>query len=204
MKTTKVHNRPGQDPYFLGPGGLFFGAQQPDRLPSVGFGEAVRSRPRAVRGNIPARDPQLRQAERCIRTQGSAGQGGGARRAGLRGGGRGQPCSGLRARARVRAASLGANQRAASGAHRPARGPRPRRGQPWQQRLGAPPEPGRGGAEPRGILESAGRWGLWEERFLSSSPRPRPSTGTPNFPVAPPGVLSGGGCWACTCRTGSP
>lgn len=105
---------------------------------------------------------------------------------------------------------LGANQRAASGARSPARAPRPRRGQQWQRRLRAEREPGRGGAEPRGILESAGRWGFWEESSISSFPPASPLHRHPKFPCAASrgaergAAAAAGECWACTCRTGSP
>lgn len=125
----------------------------------------------------------------------------GARKAQLRGGGSGpgwttagrlaDPARGCERAAPVRPApgsaprrgsgrQLRTNQRAAS--PRPQRpGPRPPRpARQWQRRLRAEPDPGRGGAEPRGILEeSAGRWGFWEENSISSFPagfsRPAPA-----------------------------
>lgn len=108
----------------------------------------------------------------------------------------GQPRGGQRSRARVRATTRGQSARGAPA--RPARAPA---GAAPAAAAGAEPGPGRGGAEPRGILESAGRWGFWEESSISSFPPPRPSAGTPNFDAPPPAA---GECWACTCPTGSP
>ena len=121
---------------------------------------------------------------------------------------RGQPCPGLHARERVRAANFGpisarrprARSVPAPAAPGPAPPTPPR--QQWQlrpRRLRAELDPGRGGAEPRGILESAGRWGFWEENSISSfpaglSPPPR----HPKFPCVASraqsaGVKRGGG-----------
>lgn len=156
------------------------------------------------KSKIPDWGPQFRRAELCLRSNGSDGQTQswtgrgrtsppclrGARPAGLGVEARGQPCSGLRARARVRAANLGPIS-----ARRPAPAARP------APRAPAGGSNGRGGSGPSESRDEEGlsRGGSWNRRGggdsgrkapFPPSHRPRPSTGTPNFHVPPPGVLS--------------
>lgn len=124
---------------------------------------------------------------------------------------RGRPGRGRAAVRRGRGPGRGSEPptrgQSARGVRRPRPGPRPA---PPPGAAMAEAAPGRGGAEPRGILESARRWGFWEESSISSLAPASPLRRHPRCRRAasrgaePAAAAAAGECWACTCRTGSP